>query len=129
MFLWKTQYDSANITARKDRNSFYEAIKAHNAVVTCSVFAPNPNRILDQISRNTAIAEEQEPPEEGAAAMAAPASPPTTSAATGITDTSSEPGRAASTASGGANRPSSDRGGTKSKQQMKTPSHHVRTCI
>ena len=26
---------------------------AHNAVVTCSVFAPNPNRILDQILRNT----------------------------------------------------------------------------
>ena len=28
-------------------------ISAHNAVVTCSVFAPNPNRILDQILRNT----------------------------------------------------------------------------
>merc|ERR1719237_662840 len=53
VFLWRTQYESANITARKDRNNFYEAIKAHNAVVTCSVFAPNPNRILDQILRNT----------------------------------------------------------------------------
>ena len=31
----------------------YLFISAHNAVVTCSVFAPNPNRILDQILRNT----------------------------------------------------------------------------
>ena len=27
VFLWRTQYESANITARKDRNNFYEAIK------------------------------------------------------------------------------------------------------
>ncbi|XP_059081838.1 WD repeat-containing protein 44-like isoform X2 [Tigriopus californicus] len=53
VFLWRTQHESTNLTSRKDRNSFYEAIKAHNAVVTCSVFAPNPPRILDQIQRNT----------------------------------------------------------------------------
>ena len=37
---------------RKDRNSYYEAIKAHNAVVTCSVFAPNPAMIFDQLEQN-----------------------------------------------------------------------------
>ena len=30
VFLWRTQYESANITARKDRNNFYEAIKGDN---------------------------------------------------------------------------------------------------
>jgi hypothetical protein len=56
---------------RKDRNNYYEAIKgklikniflsigiqtqvlclsAHNAVVTCSVFAPNPDLILKQLN-------------------------------------------------------------------------------
>eukprot|EP00095_Tigriopus_kingsejongensis_P010861 snap_masked-scaffold592_size129239-processed-gene-0.9 protein:Tk10861 transcript:snap_masked-scaffold592_size129239-processed-gene-0.9-mRNA-1 annotation:"rab11 binding protein" len=53
MFIWKTQHDSTNLTSRKDRNSFYEAIKAHNAVVTCSVFAPNPSKVLEQIQKNT----------------------------------------------------------------------------
>ena len=47
----------------------YLFISAHNAVVTCSVFAPNPNRILDQILRNTTEprspeAAETEPQEE-----------------------------------------------------------------
>lgn len=53
VFLWKTQYESTNLTSRKDRNSFYEAIKAHSAVVTCSVFATNPDFILNQIKRNS----------------------------------------------------------------------------
>ena len=37
---------------RKDRNNYYEAIKAHNAVVTCSVFAPNPQLVFDQLEQN-----------------------------------------------------------------------------
>ena len=50
-------------------NNNYLFISAHNAVVTCSVFAPNPNRILDQILRNTTEprspeAAETEPQEE-----------------------------------------------------------------
>ena len=35
------------ITARKDRNNYYEAIKAHSAVVTCSLFAPVPHLVLE----------------------------------------------------------------------------------
>ena len=59
IFLWRTHHEKQsavnnlnNLTSRKDRNSFYEAIKAHNAAVTCSVFAPNPNKIIEQIQRN-----------------------------------------------------------------------------
>ena len=39
------------ITARKDRNNYYEAIKAHSAVVTCSLFAPVPSLLLEAVSR------------------------------------------------------------------------------
>nr|XP_040567138.1 LOW QUALITY PROTEIN: WD repeat-containing protein 44-like [Lepeophtheirus salmonis] len=49
LYLWKTHYDPSNLTARKDRNSFFEAIKAHNSVVTCSVFASKPERITKEI--------------------------------------------------------------------------------
>ena len=41
---------------RKDRNNYYEAIKAHNAVVTCSVFAPNPQLVFDQLEQNNPAA-------------------------------------------------------------------------
>lgn len=34
---------------RRDRNDFWEGIKAHNAVVTCAVFAPHPDSIIKQI--------------------------------------------------------------------------------
>ena len=37
------------MTARKDRNHYYEAIKAHSAVVTCSLFAPVPHLLLDAV--------------------------------------------------------------------------------
>ena len=39
------------LTARKDRNNYYEAIKAHNAVVTCSLFAPVPQLLLEAVTR------------------------------------------------------------------------------
>lgn len=50
VYIWRTQSDSTNLTVRKDRNNYYEAIKAHNAVVTCAVFAPNPDLILSQLN-------------------------------------------------------------------------------
>ena len=39
------------ITARKDRNNYYEAIRAHSAVVTCSLFAPVPQLVLEAVER------------------------------------------------------------------------------
>lgn len=32
------------------RNDFWEGIKAHNAVVTCAVFAPNPDHMIRMIT-------------------------------------------------------------------------------
>lgn len=42
---------------RRDRSDFWEGIKAHNATVTCAIFAPHPEAIIksepddDDISR------------------------------------------------------------------------------
>ncbi|XP_077987647.1 WD repeat-containing protein 44-like [Glandiceps talaboti] len=47
VYIWKTQYDYSKFTStRRDRNDFWEGIKAHNAVVTAAVFAANPSLIL-----------------------------------------------------------------------------------
>lgn len=39
---------------RRDRSDFWEGIKAHNATVTCAIFAPHPEAIIkpekDEIS-------------------------------------------------------------------------------
>jgi len=40
---------SAASGGRRDRNDRYEAVKAHNAVVTCATFSPDPARALAQI--------------------------------------------------------------------------------
>ena len=72
-------------------------ISAHNAVVTCSVFAPNPNRILDQILRNTTGLRSEEAELEEVDAE----------------DTRSEP--------------AVDKAGARSKHsKAKQPQHHVR---
>lgn len=36
-------------SGRRDRNNYWERIQAHNAVVTCALFAPKPQFILNQI--------------------------------------------------------------------------------
>ena len=76
---------------------------AHNAVVTCSVFAPNPNRILDQILRNTTGLRSEEAELEEVDAE----------------DTRSEP--------------AVEKAGARSKHsKAKQPQHHVRaifTCL
>ena len=33
-------------SVRRDRNDFWEGIKAHNAVVTSAIFAPNPGLMV-----------------------------------------------------------------------------------
>lgn len=53
IYLWKTHHDYSKFpSVRRDRNDFWEGIKAHNAVVTCAVFAPNPGSIFQQIDEN-----------------------------------------------------------------------------
>lgn len=47
IYIWKTNHDYSKFSSvRRDRNDFWEAIKAHNAVVTCAIFAPNPDDII-----------------------------------------------------------------------------------
>uniref|UniRef100_A0A8C9WMQ0 WD repeat-containing protein 44 n=1 Tax=Scleropages formosus TaxID=113540 RepID=A0A8C9WMQ0_SCLFO len=47
VYIWSTYHDLSKFTSvRRDRNDFWEGIKAHNAVVTSAIFAPQPNLIL-----------------------------------------------------------------------------------
>uniref|UniRef100_H3CXG3 WD repeat-containing protein 44 n=1 Tax=Tetraodon nigroviridis TaxID=99883 RepID=H3CXG3_TETNG len=49
VYIWSTYHDLSKFTSvRRDRNDFWEAIKAHNAVVTSAVFAPHPSLIVPQ---------------------------------------------------------------------------------
>ncbi|KAM3959965.1 LOW QUALITY PROTEIN: WD repeat-containing protein 44 [Aphomia sociella] len=51
IYIWKTSHDYSKFTSvRRDRNDFWEGIKAHNAVVTCAVFAPNPDHMIRMIA-------------------------------------------------------------------------------
>ncbi|KAM9249284.1 LOW QUALITY PROTEIN: WD repeat-containing protein 44-like [Dugong dugon] len=46
VYIWSTYRDLSKFTSvRRDRNDF-EGIKAHNAVVTSAIFAPNPSLML-----------------------------------------------------------------------------------
>ncbi|XP_066993073.2 WD repeat-containing protein 44 isoform X7 [Anabrus simplex] len=55
IYIWKTHHDYSKFSSvRRDRNDFWEGIKAHNAVVTCAVFAPNPDIIIRQIEEQEA---------------------------------------------------------------------------
>nr|CAD7256714.1 unnamed protein product [Timema shepardi] len=50
IYIWRTHHDYSKFSSvRRDRNDFWEGIKAHNAVVTCAVFAPNPDNIIKMI--------------------------------------------------------------------------------
>lgn len=50
IYIWKTNHDYSKFSSvRRDRNDFWEAIKAHNAVVTCAIFAPNPDDIIKKL--------------------------------------------------------------------------------
>ncbi|KAJ3589528.1 hypothetical protein NHX12_010373 [Muraenolepis orangiensis] len=47
IYIWNTYHDLSRFTpVRRDRNDFWEGIKAHNAVVTSAVFAPQPSLIV-----------------------------------------------------------------------------------
>ncbi|XP_072302367.1 WD repeat-containing protein 44 isoform X2 [Eucyclogobius newberryi] len=49
IYIWSTYHDLSKFTSvRRDRNDFWEGIKAHNAVVTSAIFAPHPGLIVPQ---------------------------------------------------------------------------------
>ncbi|XP_043263772.1 WD repeat-containing protein 44 isoform X1 [Colletes gigas] len=61
IYIWKTHHDYSKFSSvRRDRNDFWEGIKAHNAVVTCAVFAPNPDSIIKQIEEREQWRENKE---------------------------------------------------------------------
>jgi len=51
VFLWSSVHIPPSLTVRKDRNNYYEAIKAHNAAVTCTLFAPVPELVFEAVER------------------------------------------------------------------------------
>lgn len=59
-YIWRKQMDFLNVSrfssTRKDRNNCWEAIKAHDAVVTVAIFLPNPDLLLDRRLRRNASA-------------------------------------------------------------------------
>lgn len=56
IYVWKTNHDYSKFSSvRRDRNDFWEAIKAHNAVVTCAVFAPNPDNLIKMVEERLGI--------------------------------------------------------------------------
>uniref|UniRef100_A0A4W3HLT9 WD repeat-containing protein 44 n=1 Tax=Callorhinchus milii TaxID=7868 RepID=A0A4W3HLT9_CALMI len=49
-YIWSTYHDVSKFTSvRRDRNDFWEGIKAHNAVVTSAIFAPNPSLMVPDV--------------------------------------------------------------------------------
>lgn len=60
IYVWKTNHDYSKFSSvRRDRNDFWEAIKAHNAVVTCAIFAPNPDDIIKMVNEQN-VGEDQD---------------------------------------------------------------------
>ncbi|KAJ8953165.1 hypothetical protein NQ318_017193 [Aromia moschata] len=61
IYIWKTNHDYSKFSSvRRDRNDFWEAIKAHNAVVTCAIFAPNPEAIIKMLEESNRHSEGNE---------------------------------------------------------------------
>jgi len=50
IYIWRSAHEYVGFGgARRDRNSYWEGVKAHNAVVTCAVFAPDPDLIIREM--------------------------------------------------------------------------------
>ncbi|XP_071981887.1 WD repeat-containing protein 44 [Engystomops pustulosus] len=62
VYIWSTYHDLSKFTSvRRDRNDFWEGIKAHNAVVTSAIFAPHPNLMVPP----DASTDRQDPDQKG----------------------------------------------------------------
>lgn len=52
IYIWKTHHDYSKFSsARRDRNYYWEGVKAHSAVVTCAVFASHPELVFNFIEQ------------------------------------------------------------------------------
>uniref|UniRef100_A0A2M4AGY2 WD repeat-containing protein 44 n=1 Tax=Anopheles triannulatus TaxID=58253 RepID=A0A2M4AGY2_9DIPT len=60
IYIWKTHHEYnklSTVRVRRDRSDFWEGIKAHNATVTCAIFAPHPEAIIQLDPDETASLE------------------------------------------------------------------------
>ncbi len=49
-YIWRTNYNFSVLNSgRRDRNMYWERLQAHNAIVTCALFHPKPQLVLEQI--------------------------------------------------------------------------------
>ncbi|XP_043224187.1 WD repeat-containing protein 44-like isoform X2 [Amphibalanus amphitrite] len=72
VYIWKTHHDYSKFSsARRDRNDFWEGIKAHEAQVTCALFAPHPDLIFSHVDGELTRLE-QERGERGSQSSASP---------------------------------------------------------
>lgn len=67
IYVWNTYHDYKLSSVRRDRSDFWEGIKAHNATVTCAIFAPHPEAIIkpetdEEISADYASKQQQPDP-------------------------------------------------------------------
>ncbi|KAJ8978339.1 hypothetical protein NQ317_011462 [Molorchus minor] len=61
IYIWKTNHDYAKFSSvRRDRNDFWEAIKAHSATVTCAIFAPNPEAIIKMLEESNKLFQKEQ---------------------------------------------------------------------
>ncbi|KAG0728618.1 WD repeat-containing protein 44 [Chionoecetes opilio] len=65
IYIWKTHHDCSKFpSARRDRNEYWEGVKAHSAVVTCAVFAPHPELVFSFIEQQQEILNKATRPQE-----------------------------------------------------------------
>ncbi|XP_041968712.1 WD repeat-containing protein 44 isoform X2 [Aricia agestis] len=65
IYVWKTCHDYGKFASvRRDRNDFWEGIRAHGAVVTCAVFAPAPDRYIRAADERERAERGDPPPDE-----------------------------------------------------------------
>lgn len=65
IYIWKTHHDCSKFpSARRDRNEYWEGVKAHSAVVTCAVFAPHPELVFSFIEHQQEILNRATQPQE-----------------------------------------------------------------
>ncbi|XP_037089479.1 WD repeat-containing protein 44-like [Pollicipes pollicipes] len=61
VYIWKTHHDYSKFSsARRDRNDFWEGIKAHEAQVTCALFAPHPDLVFSHVDGELTRLEQEE---------------------------------------------------------------------
>ncbi|ETE71934.1 WD repeat-containing protein 44, partial [Ophiophagus hannah] len=66
VYIWSTYHDLSKFSSvRRDRNDFWEGVKAHNAVVTSAIFAPNPSLMVSCETAEKPPGESQSEDSEG----------------------------------------------------------------